>query len=85
MIQATFDDTNPETVHRWAYPDTGEWDAERNVSEFIAALPTYRDHGVLGLTMNFQGGSPEGYSKEQPWENSGCTPKGEIKPATRIG
>ena len=81
MIQATFDDANPDTASRWAYPDTGEWDAERNVSEFIAALPLYREHGLLAVTLNFQGGSPEGYSKEQPWDNSGYTAAGEIKPA----
>ena len=44
MIQGTYDDVNPETVDRWAYPDTGKWDAERNVTEFIDALPIYRDH-----------------------------------------
>ena len=31
MVQATFDDQNPETAKRWAYADTGTWDAERNV------------------------------------------------------
>ncbi|HCV22433.1 MAG TPA: hypothetical protein QF604_01700 [Candidatus Latescibacteria bacterium] len=67
MIQATFDDENPETVHRWAYPDSGTWDAARNV---IEALPIYRDHGLLAVTLNFQGGSPEGYSKEQPYPPS---------------
>ena len=70
MIQATFDDENPETVHRWAYPDSGTWDAARNVAEFIEALPIYRDHGLLAVTVNFQGGSPEGYSKEQPYPPS---------------
>lgn len=78
MVQATFDDSNPETRSRWAYPDTGEWDANRNVDEFIAMLPEYRRHGLLAVTLNLQGGSPEGYSKEQPWINSGFTPEGEI-------
>ncbi|MBM3508462.1 MAG: hypothetical protein FJX64_12435, partial [Alphaproteobacteria bacterium] len=41
MVQATFDDLNPDTRHLWGYPDTGKWDAERNVSEFIATLPEY--------------------------------------------
>jgi len=31
MVQATFDDANPETRSSWAYPDTGTWDPERNV------------------------------------------------------
>src|SRR5688572_2349503 len=63
MVQATFDDLNPETAKRWAYKDTGAWDAERNVTEFLAAMPEWRRHGLLGIGLNFQGGSPEGYSK----------------------
>jgi len=81
MVQATFDDLNPETAGRWAYPDTGKWDAERNTREFLAAMPEWRRHGLLGITVNFQGGSPQGYSKEQPWENNAFTPEGELRPA----
>ncbi len=81
MVQATFDDENPDTRPRWAYPDTGAYDAERNVAEFLAALPTYKAHGVLAVTLNFQGGSPEGYSKAQPWINTAFTPTGEFKAA----
>ncbi|MEO6244947.1 MAG: hypothetical protein ABIQ12_05895, partial [Opitutaceae bacterium] len=33
MVQGVFDDLNPETIKRWAYPDTGKWDAERNTRE----------------------------------------------------
>lgn len=80
MVQATFDDENPITRPRWAYPDTDIWDPERNLHEFLEMLPIYRDHGVLALTVNFQGGSPEGYSKEQPWDNNAFTPLGAIKP-----
>ena len=29
MVQAIFDDVNPATRGRWAYPDTAEWDPER--------------------------------------------------------
>jgi hypothetical protein len=81
MVQATFDDLNPETAKRWAYPDTGRWDPERNVREFLAALPEYRRHGLLAVTLNLQGGSPEGYSKAQPWENSAFAPDGSLRPA----
>ncbi|MSU49598.1 MAG: hypothetical protein EXS37_11005 [Opitutus sp.] len=81
VVQGTFDDLNPETVKRWAYPDTGNWDAERNNREFLAALPTWKAHGVLGFTVNFQGGSPEGYSKGQPWENHPFNPDGSLRPA----
>ncbi len=99
MVNATFDDLNPETRGWWAYPDTGRWDPERNVREFLEMLPEYRRHGLLAVTVNFQGGSPEGYSRPspekervrgsreggqfsetQPWENSGFTPTGELRP-----
>ena len=60
MVQGVFDDLNPETVQRWAYPDTGKWDADRNVREFIRAMPIWKAHGLLAFTVNFQGGSPEG-------------------------
>ena len=81
MVQATFDDLNPDTASRLAYPDTHAWDPERNIREFCAALPTYRQHGLVAVTVNFQGGSPEGYSREQPWENSAFTPMGALRPA----
>jgi hypothetical protein len=81
MVQGVFDDLNPETVGRWAYPDTGKWDAERNVREFLAAMPEWRRHGLLAFTINFQGGSPEGYSSGQPWENNAFEPDGTLRPA----
>ena len=79
MVQGIFDDLNPETSHQWAYPDTGEWDAERNTREFIEAMPSWLEHGVLAFTLNLQGGSPYGYSKEQPWINSGIEPDGSLR------
>ncbi|HEY5550248.1 MAG TPA: hypothetical protein VIK52_00050, partial [Opitutaceae bacterium] len=81
LVQATFDDLNPATAQRWAYPDTGRWDAERNVREFLAAMPEWRRHGLLAFTVNFQGGSPEGYSREQPWENNAFDPDGALRTA----
>src|SRR5256885_13339267 len=39
MVQGLFDDRNPDTVKRWAYPDTGKWDPERNTRELLAAMP----------------------------------------------
>jgi len=56
MIQAVFDDENPQTRKLWAYPDTGEWDPDRNTDEFCAALPQYRRHGLLAVTVGLQGG-----------------------------
>jgi len=56
MIQAIFDDACPETRDVWAYPDTGEWDPDRNTDEFCAHLPEYRAHGLLAVTVGLQGG-----------------------------
>ena len=80
MVQAAFDDLNPETRGLWRYPDSGEWDPNRNTAEFLAALPVYKAHGLLGFTLNLQGGSPQGYSREQPWHNSAITAEGELRP-----
>jgi hypothetical protein len=80
-VQAIFDDLNPATRSRWAYPETREWNPDRNVGEFVAALPEWRRHGVLAFTVNLQGGSPEGYSKGQPWENTALDPEGNLRPA----
>ncbi|MBI4905190.1 MAG: hypothetical protein HY820_16260 [Acidobacteria bacterium] len=81
MVQGIFDDENAETVSRWKYPDTGKWDAERNTREFLAAMPEWRKHGLLSFTICLQGGSPEGYSKIQPWHNSAYRADGSLKPA----
>jgi hypothetical protein len=80
MVQGTFDDLNPETAGRWAYPDTKTWDAERNNREFLAAMAEWRRRGLLAITLNLQGGSPEGYSNKQPWHNSALTPTGDLRP-----
>lgn len=81
-VQATFDDANPATRGQWAYPDTGRWDPARNTDDLCAALPAWRDHGVLAFTINFQGGGaiyrPEVYDH---YDNSAFTVQGDIKPA----
>jgi hypothetical protein len=79
MVQATFDDLNPDTRDKWAYPDTKKWDADRNTREFVAAMPQWRKHGLLAVTVNLQGGSPQGYSKDQPWHNSAFTQDGSLR------
>ncbi len=81
MVQAIFDDRNPETAGRWAYPDTRKWDPDRNTSEFLAEMPGWRRHGLLAVTVNLQGGSPQGYSREQPWHNSALNADGTLDPA----
>src|SRR5205809_1941563 len=80
MVQGIFDDRNPETVKNWAYPDTGKWDPERNTREFVAAMPEWRRHDLLAFTINLQGGSPQGYSKDQPWHNSAIEADGSLRP-----
>ena len=86
MVQGIFDDDNLETRSLWAYPD-GPYDADRNTREFIAAMPQWSRRGLLAFTINFQGGSPQGYSKEQPWLTSAFTIAGELRPeyAARMG
>ena len=81
-VQATFDDANSKTCRHWVYPDTGEWDPDRNTDELCAALSSWRDHGVLGLTVNLQGGGPL-YVPEiyQSYDNNGFTPDGGLKRA----
>jgi hypothetical protein len=81
MINGIFDDVNPETRGMWAYPDTGEWDAERNVSEFLAAMPLWRERGLDAFTIGMQGGSPQGYSETQPWDSGAFDADGAARPA----
>jgi len=87
MVQGVYDDLNPETRARWAYPDTGKWDANRNTAEFIAAMPEWRRHGLLAFDLNLQGGSPQGYSQGQPWINTALDPAGNLRPEymARVG
>ncbi len=58
MIQAVFDDENDVTRTLWRYPDTGEWDPDRNTAEFVDAMPSWRQRGLVGITVGLQGGSP---------------------------
>jgi len=76
MVQGVFDDLNPETISKWAYPDTKIWDADRNNREFIKNMKEWRKYGLLSFTINMQGGSPQGYSQSQPWDNSAYSEDG---------
>ena len=80
MVQGIFDDRNPDTTANWHYPDTKTWDPARNNREFVAAMPEWRKQGVLGITLNMQGGNPRGYSPQQPWNTGAFTPRGDIIP-----
>lgn len=79
MVQGIFNDLNPETMDKWQYPDTGEWDPERNTKEFVAAMNEWYAHGLLAFTINMQGGNPEGYSANQPWINSAFAADGSLR------
>lgn len=81
MTNAIVDDRNPATAGVWAYAD-GPWDAARNTREFIAALPDYRACGLDAVAVNLQGGSPQGYSWNQPWNLSGFATDGTPYPDT---
>jgi hypothetical protein len=80
LVQGVFDDRNPATRDLWRYPD-GPWDPERNTREFLAAMPAWRAHGLLAFTLNLQGGSPQGYSRAQPWHNSAFEADGAPRPS----
>jgi hypothetical protein len=43
-------------------------------------MPEWRKHGLLAVTLNLQGGSPQGYSRDQPWHNSAFNSNGELRP-----
>ncbi|MEM1166202.1 MAG: hypothetical protein AAGI30_07910 [Planctomycetota bacterium] len=83
MVQAIFDDLNPDTRARWdrVLPDGSveRWDSARNTDRFIAAMPEWAACGLDAVTINLQGGSPEGYSETQPWHNSAFEANGSLR------
>jgi hypothetical protein len=82
MVQAIFDDENPDTAVHWQYPDTKVWDPDRNTDEFCAALPSYKEHGLLAVTVGLQGGGPI-YTPQvyEHYINSAFEWNGSLKPA----
>ena len=78
LVQGIFDDLNEETKVRWKYPDTGEWDAQRNTDEFVSAMEDWHAHGLLSFTINMQGGSPMGYGNKN-WYNSAYHEDGRLR------
>jgi hypothetical protein len=79
MVQGIFDDTNPETVGRFVYEDTGKWDAERNTNEFVENMSLWKIYGLLAFTLNLQSGSPLGYGNNG-WINSTFDPEENLVP-----
>jgi hypothetical protein len=78
MVQGVFDDLNPETRGKFAYPDTKKWDPDRNTDEFVAAMPLWYSYGLNAFTLNLQGGSPTGYGNSS-WLNSAFDKKGNLR------
>ncbi len=78
LVQGIFDDLNEETAERWKYPDTKEWDPDRNTDEFVAAMKSWYDHGLMSFTINMQGGSPMGYGNKN-WYNSAYYEDGQLR------
>ena len=80
LVQGIFDDLNPETRGQWIYPDTRVWDPDRNTNEYIDAMASWRENGLLAFTLNLQGGCPYGYCRDQPWDNSAFAHDGSLRP-----
>ena len=84
MVQATFEDENPSTVHEWAYPDSSPYDPQRQTDEFVAMVPTYAEKGLNAVTVSLQGGRPRSsgdpYGSSQPWINTAFNADGSLKP-----
>jgi len=78
MVQGIFDDLNPETRGKFAYPDTKKWDPDRNTDEFVAAMPLWYSYGLNAFTLNLQGGSPTGYGNSS-WVNSAFDKRGNLR------
>lgn len=55
MVNSVFDDENPDTR-----PDG--FDPEQNTDNFIKSMDQYKSKGILGFTINLQGGLP-GYEE----------------------
>ncbi len=68
MVNATFEDRNPETRPEGFEPD-------QNTARFLGALPEYVAHGMSAFTLSLQGGMP-GYEGAF---NSAFTESGELR------
>lgn len=83
MVQALFDDENPDTKKLWRYPDESEFNPDRNTDEFISALPIYKKYGLNSFTINLQCGGPKVgfFTGNQPWIVTGFKQDGSLKPS----
>jgi hypothetical protein len=58
MVQGIFDNKTPATRENFAYPDTKNWDPDRNTNEFVEHMEDWYNNGLLAITLNLQGGLP---------------------------
>ncbi len=81
MVQGLFDDItkSEKAAARFAYPDTGEWDADRNTAEFVESMEEWYKCGLLAFTINLQGGSPMGYGGNVGFVNSAFDKNGGFR------
>jgi hypothetical protein len=75
MVNSVFEDDRPKSAWPSALPQ--DFDPEANTDAFIARLPEYVGHGMLGFTLNLQGGSP----KYEGAHNSAFNSDGSLRPA----
>ncbi len=81
MVNGAFDDEEKILADKWKYADTGRWDPDRNTRELMEAMPLYRRHGLLAITLNLQGGNPGGENGTLTWKNTAFREDGSLKPA----
>lgn len=86
MVQGIFDDitNSPKAAEKFAYTDTKEWSADRNTAEFIASMEEWHSYGLLGFTLNLQGGSPMGYGGNVGFVNSAFDKDGKFRDDYKI-
>jgi len=65
LVQGIFDNLKKENDSLFAYPDTKQWDAERNNKEFVRTMCIWHSYGLNCFTLNMQGGSPVGYGSSK--------------------
>lgn len=78
LVQGIFNDSNQKTSYRWKYPNNSDFSPYRNTKEFLAAMPSWKEHGLLAFSLNMQGGSPMGYGNKD-WINTAYDSLGNLK------
>jgi len=78
LVQGIFDDSNPNTKKRWKYSRNIRFNPYRNAKEFVAAMPSWKEKGLLAFSLNMQGGSPMGYGNKD-WINTSYDSLGNLK------